>query len=481
MKDPELRAYSIIYSYEPNRTDNTELLHMPLVMRWASSRHSRSGKAGDGSAGDGSVGRATDSELLPRPVQNTDGWHHSASEALATEKQPVRNRLSNEASWKWQDQEFEIALKQHRMWLDGGGGGGKWSTTVGSTRIPYGLYTGVRVEAGKQANFHLRNLESRPLRGAALPFAHLSAVRCENADLAGAWLQGSLLIDSYFSGSSFVGADLRGADLSRGDFLACDFTNALLEDADLEDADFTGATFVGAHVHGILRPGTTIDERALQEANFESIGNSSVSSSPVRMAVAMPVSTEAVEIAEGTEALRGSPSTTEATAATMAAEARPPFVPLVVTAEVVMTDARGDEPQLRRVDSTTAMMNALANDDDAHHAELARDWVKMGGLTPLVAWLSKAAEIARAKELIAGEWDDLVNRQEEEAMLDREQVHIALQAVMMLSRNKEYMQAITDAGAVEPLIILARTGSEEHMVTVKTILHTLLPLQYEST
>ena len=147
-------------------------------------------------------------------------------------------------------EEFEETMKQHALFLENGGSGGKWQTvsvSEGPTGTVLAVYLGPKVSAGAQASFMNKSMEGLPVKEANLSYTNMVGVRAQKQNFDGANLQGICATDSDFSGSSFKNADLRGADFSRSLMIGCDFTGAILGgDVDRENVDFENADMTGA-------------------------------------------------------------------------------------------------------------------------------------------------------------------------------------------------------------------------------------------
>lgn len=158
-------------------------------------------------------------------------------------------KVLRESAPRVSQKEWVETMKQHVLFLENGGGGGKWQTVSvgeGPAGTVLAIYLGPKTSTGAQASFMNKSIEGLPLKGANLSYSNMVGARAQKQNFDGANLQGICATDADFSGSSFKHADLRGADFSRSLMTGCDFTGATLEgDVDRENVDFENADMTG--------------------------------------------------------------------------------------------------------------------------------------------------------------------------------------------------------------------------------------------
>lgn len=155
------------------------------------------------------------------------------------------------------ESEWETTLREHKRFLDEGGGGGVWRS-LSVEGLPLCIYSGATASAGEQAVFRLKKVQGIDAHNAHLAYADLSSMAAERTDFSGADLSHSMLIDSRLDGCSFAGADLRKADLSGASLVGANFRDADLRGADFEATDLTGADFTGANLKDAVFLGATL-------------------------------------------------------------------------------------------------------------------------------------------------------------------------------------------------------------------------------
>jgi uncharacterized protein YjbI with pentapeptide repeats len=95
---------------------------------------------------------------------------------------------------------------------------------------------------------------------------HLSGLRLEGADLAGAVLAGALLNGIQLQHAVLQGADLSGASCALAHLDGADLRGATLDNADLHGAVLTGATLTAAHAEGAVFCGARLERARLAGA-----------------------------------------------------------------------------------------------------------------------------------------------------------------------------------------------------------------------
>jgi hypothetical protein len=123
--------------------------------------------------------------------------------------------------------ELDAIRGAHRQWLDSGGGYADLATAwsrerwrvLNASGYSLAVYEGPQGTMGTQASLRSRVLFALELREIDLPWADLTAVVAEDADLSGANVVGSTMTDSHLSRIDLSGAQLalpvRGPPCSR--------------------------------------------------------------------------------------------------------------------------------------------------------------------------------------------------------------------------------------------------------------------------
>jgi uncharacterized protein YjbI with pentapeptide repeats len=154
--------------------------------------------------------------------------------------------------------EIKIITKEHHLFLDNGGGGGKWHVLVRGG-ITFGLYLGNDATAGTQAVFERKHLAAAlDLQEFQLPFANFCGVWGVDLDLSDADLSYCLFADAALPSVCFADANLSFSDFSRADLSRAVFVNANLQGADFENCNLNNADFRGANLTNARFPGAIL-------------------------------------------------------------------------------------------------------------------------------------------------------------------------------------------------------------------------------
>jgi hypothetical protein len=157
--------------------------------------------------------------------------------------------------------ELEVFLRKHKLWLDGD---------------PDGVRADLRGANLSEADLSEANLSEADLRGADLhradlSEANLSEANLSEADLSEADLRGVYLSEADLRGAYLYGADLRGANLSEADLSEADLRGADLYGADLRGADLHRADLRGADLHRADLRGADLSEAYLYGADLRGV------------------------------------------------------------------------------------------------------------------------------------------------------------------------------------------------------------------
>lgn len=165
---------------------------------------------------------------------------------LILQKRPLSNQF------------IEKTIKDHLIFLQNGGAGGKWKT-IHIKGIVLALYFGEEVTVGKQANFELQQFATDVnLAEVILPFANFCSSRIAQVNFKAADLSYSIFTDVVAKDVNFSNANLAYIDFTRGDLENANFSNANLVGADFENCNLKGANFKGANLSKARFPGADL-------------------------------------------------------------------------------------------------------------------------------------------------------------------------------------------------------------------------------
>ena len=142
-------------------------------------------------------------------------------------------------------QEWKQHLRAHQRFVRSCPYRGRWQVLVASG-LPLAVWSGPKVEEGKQLHLTMENLTELDLSFAEIPLAALVPVLAEGVCFRGADLSDSVLTDSLLDGADFSIANLESTDFSRASLRGANFRRAILYYTDFQDCDLTGADFTGA-------------------------------------------------------------------------------------------------------------------------------------------------------------------------------------------------------------------------------------------
>ena len=124
--------------------------------------------------------------------------------------------------------ELNVILEQHKLWLNTGGVDGNKADLSGA------YLRGVDFDGADLSEADLREAY---LRGAYLSGAYLIGTDLRGADLIGTDLRGAYLEDAYLEGANLEGANLEGVYLYKANLSNADLENANLIGTDLRLAN----------------------------------------------------------------------------------------------------------------------------------------------------------------------------------------------------------------------------------------------------
>jgi hypothetical protein len=149
--------------------------------------------------------------------------------ACASGDEPRTIMTSLWCQMKLVQEQIDVMLRQHVLWLNGEGGLRFCSENWVGTWSPWS-------DELKGANLEGANLEGANLWGADL----------QDANLHGANLHGASLRNANLRNADLFGVNLRNANLEGANLEGADLEDANLEDANLEGVSLKGAILVGA-------------------------------------------------------------------------------------------------------------------------------------------------------------------------------------------------------------------------------------------
>jgi hypothetical protein len=184
--------------------------------------------------------------LSDRPASAASAIDAAMMRAMAQNREPLTLK------------EWKKMLKEHKLFLDEGGGGGTWHV-LETSGLLLAVRQGYQPPKGTPADLYLKRLpDGFDARKAKLPWMNALGAFAHAADFCGANLANSLFCDAALERSRFDSADLSGCDFSRADLRGASFRNAVLMNVDFENANLEGADFTGARVEDARFPGACL-------------------------------------------------------------------------------------------------------------------------------------------------------------------------------------------------------------------------------
>jgi len=168
-------------------------------------------------------------------------------------------RSLTESNELLQQENFEEIINEHKKFIEAGGMGGKWQTFVTSGLV-LGVYFGVTVSNGKQADFFHKKFTGLDLKNRNYSASNFIASIGEGVDISYSQMENCIFTDAFWKIANFENCNLKGTDFSRSDLSGCNFRYCNLENTDfencnLENADFTGAILTGSRFPGAILTG----------------------------------------------------------------------------------------------------------------------------------------------------------------------------------------------------------------------------------
>ncbi len=154
--------------------------------------------------------------------------------------------------------QFEQMLKDHQVFVDSGGRGGKWQS-LEVAGLTFAVYVGASATSGKQASFLNCNLSLLKLSGFNLECIDFVNVYYKNGTFQNSNLKNCIFIDSILINVDFSEADLSGSDFSRALMMDCQFCNSNLSNCDFENCNMSNSNFEGANTSGSRFPGAVLE------------------------------------------------------------------------------------------------------------------------------------------------------------------------------------------------------------------------------
>jgi uncharacterized protein YjbI with pentapeptide repeats len=154
--------------------------------------------------------------------------------------------------------DFELIIKEHNLFLEFGGLGGKWETFV-TSGLTLSVYTGIKASKGKQALFNNSNLTLLDLSKKNLQCVDFTNVYYPDGKFFGSNLRNSIFIDSVLINIDFSNSNISQCDFSRSLMMNCNFDNADLTFSDFENCNLTGSTFKNANLKNSRFPGAILE------------------------------------------------------------------------------------------------------------------------------------------------------------------------------------------------------------------------------
>lgn len=155
-------------------------------------------------------------------------------------------------------QQINDIITAHLLFIEHGGANGKWQTILAGSLV-MGVYYGIKVAIGKQADFFQRKIIAIDFSKINLSAANFIGSYTENIIARKSNFHKAIFTDAWWVGDDFEGSDLTETDFSRGNFSYCNFKNCNLQFSDFENCNLTGADFTGANLGDAKFPGAILN------------------------------------------------------------------------------------------------------------------------------------------------------------------------------------------------------------------------------